>query len=73
MFLDSLGVRPGVEVEIKEKHPFDGPLVVAVDGQDRTIGERVARQILVRITDADGAGHPNNNKAHIKKRRKETV
>ena len=48
-FLDGLGVRPGVEVEVREKHPFDGPLVVLVDGHDRTIGERVARQILVRI------------------------
>ncbi|HVA73790.1 MAG TPA: metal-dependent transcriptional regulator [Acidimicrobiales bacterium] len=76
MFLDSLGVRPGVEVEIKEKHPFDGPLVVAVDGHDRTIGERVARQILVRISEA-GANHTgnnqSNNKSHNKKRRKETV
>lgn len=72
MFLDSLGVRPGVEVEIKEKHPFDGPLVVAVDGHDRTIGERVARQILVRTTNLDG-DHRVNNKATIKKRRKETV
>ena len=49
MFLDGLGVRPGVEVEIREKHPFDGPLVVSVDGHDRTIGEKVARQILVRV------------------------
>ena len=48
MFLDELGVRPGIEVEVKEKHPFDGPLVVSVDGQDRTLGEKVARQILVR-------------------------
>jgi Fe2+ transport system protein FeoA len=47
-FLDGLGVRPGVEVEIREKHPFDGPLVVSVDGHDRTIGDKVARQILVR-------------------------
>ncbi|MGH9056729.1 MAG: metal-dependent transcriptional regulator [Acidimicrobiales bacterium] len=48
IFLDGLGVRPGVEVEVRDKHPFDGPLVVSVDGQDRTIGEKVARQILVR-------------------------
>lgn len=48
VFLDGLGLRPGVEVEVLEKHPFDGPLVVRVDGQDRTIGDRVARQILVR-------------------------
>jgi Fe2+ transport system protein FeoA len=38
---------PGVEVVVVEKHPFDGPLVVTVDGQDRTLGERVARQIYV--------------------------
>ena len=50
IFLDGLGVRPGVEVEVREKHPFDGPLVVSVDGKDRTIGEKVARQILVRST-----------------------
>jgi DtxR family Mn-dependent transcriptional regulator len=49
MFLDGLGLRPGVEVEVKEKHPFDGPLVVSVEGQDRTLGEKVARQILVRL------------------------
>jgi DtxR family transcriptional regulator, Mn-dependent transcriptional regulator len=55
MFLDGLGVRPGVVVEVREKHPFDGPLVVAVDGYDRTIGEKVARQILVRV-------EPSNNK-----------
>ncbi len=50
MFLDGLGVRPGVEVEVREKHPFDGPLVVSVDGSDRTFGEKMARQILVRST-----------------------
>jgi DtxR family Mn-dependent transcriptional regulator len=49
IFLEGLGVRPGVEVEIREKHPFDGPLVVSVDGHDRTLGEKVARQILVRL------------------------
>jgi DtxR family Mn-dependent transcriptional regulator len=51
-FLDGLGVRPGIEVEVREKHPFDGPLVVSVDGHDRTIGEKVARQILVRTASA---------------------
>jgi DtxR family transcriptional regulator, Mn-dependent transcriptional regulator len=49
-FLDTLGVRPGVEVEVLEKHPFNGPLILRVDGQDRTLGEQVARQIFVRTT-----------------------
>lgn len=47
-FLDTLGLRPGVRVEIQEKHPFEGPLVLQVNGQIRTIGERVAQQIYVR-------------------------
>jgi DtxR family Mn-dependent transcriptional regulator len=47
-FLDTLGLRPGVQVEVREKHPFGGPLVLRVDGHDRTISERVANQIYVR-------------------------
>jgi DtxR family Mn-dependent transcriptional regulator len=48
-FLDTLGLRPGVLVEVKEKHPFDGPLVLRVDGQERTIGSTVANQVFVQI------------------------
>ena len=47
-FLDTLGLRPGVRVEVREKHPFGGPLVLRVDGHDRTVGERVAQQIFVQ-------------------------
>ncbi|HEX2273833.1 MAG TPA: metal-dependent transcriptional regulator [Acidimicrobiales bacterium] len=50
-FLDTLGLRPGVRIEVVEKHPFDGPVVVRVDGQERTVGERVARQIYVKKAD----------------------
>jgi len=56
-FLDALGLRPGVQVEVKEKQPFDGPLVLRVDGQDRTLGARVAQQIFVRKS-PNGAGEP---------------
>lgn len=47
-FLDTLGLRPGVKVQVKEKHPFDGPLVLTVEGQDRTVSQRVANQIFVK-------------------------
>ncbi|MGH9190260.1 MAG: metal-dependent transcriptional regulator [Acidimicrobiales bacterium] len=47
-FLDTLGLRPGVRVQVREKHPFDGPLVVSVDGEDRTLGEKLAHQIYVK-------------------------
>jgi DtxR family transcriptional regulator, Mn-dependent transcriptional regulator len=51
-FLDTLGVRPGVRVEVKEKHPFDGPLVLRVDGRDRTLGSTVANQVFVRLEES---------------------
>lgn len=47
-FLETLGLHPGVVVEVREKHPFDGPIVLRVGGNDRTLGEKVARQIYVR-------------------------
>jgi DtxR family transcriptional regulator, Mn-dependent transcriptional regulator len=52
-FLDTLGLRPGVRVEVREKHPFDGPLVLAVEGKERTVSAKVANQIFVR-RDTDG-------------------
>lgn len=47
-FLATMGLRPGVRVEVREKHPFDGPMVLNVEGADRTVSEKVARQIYVR-------------------------
>jgi len=56
-FLETLGLRPGVTVEVREKHPFDGPLVLRVDGQDRTVGEKVASQIFVRRETSGTGSH----------------
>ena len=56
-FLETLGLRPDVVVEVREKHPFDGPMVVRVDGVDRTVGDRVAHQIFVK-TRTRGPGPP---------------
>ncbi|MDP9420775.1 MAG: metal-dependent transcriptional regulator [Actinomycetota bacterium] len=55
-FLDTLGLRPGVIVEVREKHPFDGPLVLRVAGHDRTLGSVVANQVFVHLRAAPGAG-----------------
>src|SRR4051812_37818018 len=54
-FLDTLGLHPGVRVEVLEKHPFDGPMVLEVDGNRRTLGEKVARQIYVRKESVKGS------------------
>jgi DtxR family transcriptional regulator, Mn-dependent transcriptional regulator len=47
-FLEQLGIRPGVTVTVKERHPFEGPLVLDVDGLDRTLGHNVASQVFVQ-------------------------
>ena len=54
-FLETLGLRPGVRIQVLEKHPFDGPIVVQVDGDRRTLGEKVARQIYVRKEPTKGS------------------
>ncbi|MDP8970699.1 MAG: metal-dependent transcriptional regulator [Actinomycetota bacterium] len=50
-FLEDLGLHPGVRVQVRDKQPFDGPLVVTVDGHDRTLGRTLAYQIFVRKDD----------------------
>jgi DtxR family transcriptional regulator, Mn-dependent transcriptional regulator len=55
-FLDTLGLRPGVAIEVQEKHPFDGPLVLRVEGKERTVSQKVANQIFVRKQETDKAG-----------------
>jgi DtxR family Mn-dependent transcriptional regulator len=47
-FLGTLGIVPGVKVEVLDKHPFDGPVVLRVDGKERALGERIARQVYVK-------------------------
>jgi DtxR family Mn-dependent transcriptional regulator len=54
-FLDTLGLRPGVRVEVKEKQAFDGPLVLRVDGRDRTLGSTVANQVFVQKSPVGGS------------------
>lgn len=60
-FLETLGVRPGAHLEVLRKHPFDGPVVVAVEGREQTIGERLAQRIFVKVTSlvaVDSPGRP---------------
>src|SRR5579871_1133377 len=61
-FLDTLGLRPGALAEVVEKHPFDGPLVLRVDGYERTISQRLAEQIFVRKL--DGQNEPATRREH---------
>jgi DtxR family transcriptional regulator, Mn-dependent transcriptional regulator len=71
-FLDTLGLRPGVRVEVKEKQAFDGPLVLRVDGTDRTLGSAVANQIFVQ-RDAANSSSANSSLANSSLANKEST
>jgi DtxR family transcriptional regulator, Mn-dependent transcriptional regulator len=47
-FLETLGIRPGAQLEVISKQPFDGPIVVRVEGSEATVGERLAEKIFVK-------------------------
>ena len=48
-YLSGIGIVPGVQVSLKERGPFDGPLMLGVDGvaETRALGPRVAAEIHV--------------------------
>ncbi len=49
-YMASLGLRPGVEVKVKERAPFNGPLLVRVDQEsEHFLGLEVADHIYVTL------------------------
>ncbi len=46
-FLDQRGIRPGCELLLSGRDPFDGPLYVEVDGADHALGGRLAAAMRV--------------------------
>ena len=46
-YLDERGIRPGVEVTVRERDPFGGALMVVIDGTAHAIGSQLADRMLV--------------------------
>lgn len=46
-YLDERGIRPGAELYLTSRDPFDGPLHVIVEGSEYVLGERLAGAIRV--------------------------
>ena len=46
-YLERLGLVPGIEVEIEQIEPFEGPITLKVDGEHRIVGHKVATMILM--------------------------
>ena len=48
-FLSELRLTPGTAVMLLEKAPFDGPLTLQIDNQEKIVGHLVADSVLVTI------------------------
>lgn len=49
VFLRELGMLPGVRVEVIAAAPFDGPLTVRINGQERSISLTVAQNVFMAV------------------------
>ncbi len=46
-YVGSMGMKPGVLVEVTGRAPFNGPVFVRVEGQDHALGDEVCSKIWV--------------------------
>lgn len=46
-YLEKIGLIPGVRIEILEKAPFNGPLTLEIEGENRVIGYDVASHLYI--------------------------
>jgi DtxR family Mn-dependent transcriptional regulator len=47
-YLEEIGVLPGVKIKVVEKAPFNGPIVLELEGeQDQTIGHAIASEVYL--------------------------
>jgi DtxR family Mn-dependent transcriptional regulator len=44
-YIASIGLRPGVQVTVVDRQPFQGPITIAVDGDTHVIGHELAQVV----------------------------
>jgi DtxR family Mn-dependent transcriptional regulator len=44
-YIASIGLRPGVQVTVLDRQPFQGPITISVDGQAHVIGHELAQVV----------------------------
>lgn len=62
--LAGMGLTLGAELELVERHPFEGPLIVASGGTNLVVSPKLARHVFVepfRIRGVDGAGRTGSS------------
>jgi DtxR family Mn-dependent transcriptional regulator len=54
-YVDKLGLRPSAELQVSERAPFNGPLMIAVGDRIHALGSEVTREIWVeKLETAEG-------------------
>ncbi len=48
-YLDQRGIHPGLELVLRAREPFEGPLFVEVDGTEHVLGHRLAAAMRVSL------------------------
>jgi DtxR family Mn-dependent transcriptional regulator len=48
-YLAELGIRPGVQVTVTDRAPFDGPITVKIGRTTKQIGAALAERISVEM------------------------
>lgn len=56
-YLSARGIAPGDRLQVLERQPFDGPLLVSFEGVDQTIGGKLAKAMRVQLAGDAAAGH----------------
>ena len=46
-YLEEMGLMPGASIQIIEKAPFDGPITLHVEAEEKTVGFVVAQKVFV--------------------------
>jgi DtxR family transcriptional regulator, Mn-dependent transcriptional regulator len=44
-YIASIGLRPGVQITVVDRQPFQGPITISVDGQPHVIGHELAQVV----------------------------
>jgi len=62
-YLAELGLYPGTRVEVLDREPFEGPILVRIDGQERSLGHGLAMMVRVEpgIVQQGGGGDSTTN------------
>ncbi len=47
-YLADLGIKPGTELSVMAKAPFDGPLTLQIDDKQKVVGQKVAAKVFIQ-------------------------